>query len=347
MSIKDLDSPRHSVQVAVLGAGPWGSNLIRTFHDLGALAAVVEPDDEKRARIAEDYPHATVLTGADEAWSSPWPAVVIATPVPTHYELVRQALEADKHVFVEKPLALTTEEAEALVALARERGRTLMVGHLLLYQPAIEWVKKQLETGLIGDVVSLHQERLSLGRARVTESALWSLGVHDVAVLLHLVGQRPIQVAASGQRVLQPMVEDDVRVEFVFRKGVRAHLHSSWLWPERRRQLTIVGTKGMLVYNELEQTVTLHRKSIDSDLQVKDKGSEVVFVGEGQPLRLECEHFLEAVQTGRRPLSDGESALEVVRVLESAQQQMTRDTRPFSGPECDQTFAATSGEGNG
>lgn len=322
-SIRHSKLPRHATQVAVLGAGPWGSNLIRTFRELGALAAVAEPDHEKRARVVESYPEVVIFSRADEVWSSPWPAVVIATPVPTHYALARQALEAGKHVFVEKPLSLTAKEAEALVRLARERQLTLMVGHLLLYQPAIGWVKKQLDTGLIGDVVSLHQERLSLGRARSAENALWSLGVHDVAVLLYLVDQRPVHLSASGQRVLQPTVEDDVRVEFAFSNGIRAHLHCSWLWPEKRRQLIIIGTKGMLVYDELAQTVTLHRKCISSDLKARDEGAEVVFVGEGQPLRLECEHFLEAVQTGRRPLSDGESGLEVVRVLEDAQRQLT------------------------
>lgn len=313
-----------SVQVVVLGAGPWGSNLIRTFHEIGALAAVVEPDEEARAHVADSYPDVTVFARAEEAWASPWPAVVIATPVPTHFRLAHEALAAGKHVFVEKPLTLTTYEAEELVRLATECRRILMVGHLLLYQPAIQWIKEHLDQGLIGDVVGLHQERLSLGRVRTAENALWSLGVHDVAVLLYLVGVAPTDVIATGQRVLQPTVEDDVRVELRFPGDVRAHLHSSWLWPERRRQLTIIGTAGMLVYDELVQTVTLHRKAIGPDLMALDDGAEVVFVGEGQPLRLECEHFLEAVRTGRKPLSDGESGLEVVRVLDRAQQQLIK-----------------------
>lgn len=313
---------RHEVQVAVLGAGQWGSNLIRTFYELGALAAVVELDAAKRSRVADQYPDVMALSRPEDVWSSPLPGVAIATPAPTHFELARQALEAGKHVFVEKPLTLTARDAEELVRIAEERGRALMVGHLLLYQPAIGWIKQQIDSGLIGRVVSLHQERLSLGRVRTAENAMWSLGVHDVAVLLYLVGQQPVRVSASGHRVLQPEIEDDVRVELFFPTGVRAHLHSSWLWPEKRRRLTIVGIKGMLVYDELLQTVTLHRKSIGPNLEATDGGSEVVFVGEGQPLRLECEHFLEVVKTGRRPLSDGKSGFEVVRVLEEAQKQL-------------------------
>lgn len=318
----------HEVRVAVLGAGQWGSNLIRTFHELGALAAVAEPDAARRSRVAEQYPDVITLSRPEDVWSSPLPGIAIATPAPTHFELARQALEAGKHVFVEKPLTLTSKDAEELVRIAEERGRALMVGHLLLYQPAIRWIKQQIDMGLIGRVVSLHQERLSLGRVRTAENAMWSLGVHDVAVLLYLVGQQPVHLSASGHRVLQPEVDDDVKVEFFFVDGVRAHLHSSWLWPEKRRKLTIIGMEGMLVYDELVQTVTLHRKSVTSNLEAIDGGSEVVFVGEGEPLRLECEHFLDVVRTGRRPLSDGRMGLEVVRILEEAQKQLEQASCP-------------------
>lgn len=312
------------IKVAVVGAGDWGINLIRTLHDLGSLGAVVEIDPARRARVASQYPGIEVLTSPEHLWDTEWPAVVIATPAPTHYELARQALLVGKDVFVEKPMTLTSAEAEILVRLARERGRVLMVGHLLMYQPAMEWIKAKLEEGLIGPVISLHQERLNLGRARSVENALWSLGVHDVAVLLYLVGEVPYRVRAFGQRVLQPTVEDDVYVTLEFPNNVAAHLHCSWLWPEKRRRLTIVGKTGMLVYNELEQTVTLHRKYISPELEIRDDGAEVVFVGHGQPLMIECQHFLDAVRTRSTPLSDGESSLKVVRVLEEAQRHLNQ-----------------------
>ncbi|MES4787744.1 MAG: oxidoreductase, partial [Nitrospiraceae bacterium] len=310
------------VKVAVLGAGQWGINLIRTFRELGALAAVVEVDAERRAWVRGQYPEVQVFADPEPLWRSTVPAVVVATPVPTHYELARQALLAGKDVFVEKPLTLSVAEAAELVDLARREGRILMVGHLLLYQPAIRWLKERLEEGLVGLVHSLHQERLNLGRVRSAENVLWSFGVHDVAVLLYLVGKSPEQVTATGHRVLQPGIEDDVYVHFRFPGGVQAHLHVSWLWPEKRRCLTIVGSQAMVVYDELTQTVTLHRKRISSTLERLDEGSEVVYQGDGEPLRCECEHFLEAVRSRKRPISDGESGVEVLRVLEQAQRQL-------------------------
>lgn len=318
---------REEVKVAVLGAGQWGMNLIRTFHELGALAAVVEVDAERRARVQVQYPDAQVFEDPEPVWDSPVPAVVVATPVPTHYDLARQALLAGKDVFVEKPLTLSVADAAELVGLARRQGRVLMVGHLLLYQPAIRWLKQRLAEGLIGRVHSLHQERLNLGRVRSAENALWSLGVHDVAVLLYLVGGPPEQVSVTGQRVLQPGIEDDVYMHLRFPGGVQAHLHTSWLWPEKRRRLTIVGSEAMVVYDELTQTVTLHRKRISRSLDHVDEGSEVVYQDDGEPLRLECEHFLEAVRSHQPPVSDGALGIEVLRVLEQAQQQLGGATR--------------------
>lgn len=318
-------------KAVVLGAGGWGVNLIRTLRDLGALAAVVEIDPSRRAKIASEYPEVPVLASPEELWDSDWPAVVIATPAHTHYELARQALLAQKDVFVEKPLTLTSSEAEDLVGLAQERERILMVGHLLMYQSAIRWIKERLDHGLIGQVVGLHQERLNLGRARSVENALWSLGVHDVAVLLFLAGRAPRRVRAFGQRVLQPTIEDDVYITLEFPHNVVAHLHCSWLWPEKRRRLTIIGTAGMLVYDELQQTVTLHRKQISPGLEVRDEGSEVVFIGDGRPLTIECQQFLHSVRTRSKPLSDGESGLQVIRVLEEAQRLLDQQSE-VAGP---------------
>jgi predicted dehydrogenase len=250
------------------------------------------------------------------------PAVAIATPVPTHYPIAREALLAGKDVFVEKPITLSLAEAEDLAKLAKQLDRVLMVGHLLLYQPAIQWIKQYLAAGELGQVHSLHQQRLNLGRARAVENVLWSFGVHDVAVLLHLVGAAPTRIYATGQRVLQAKVEDDVYLHLGFPGGVQAHLHTSWLWPERRRGLTVVGSKGMLVYDEIAQTVTLHKKGITPELANRDEGAEVVFSGSGEPLKLELEHFLARVADRAAPLSDATSGVEVVRVLEEASRQL-------------------------
>jgi predicted dehydrogenase len=258
-------------------------------------------------------------------------AVAIATPAPTHFALARAALLAGKDAFVEKPLALEVRDARELTDLALDSGRVLMVGHLLLYQPAITWMHRWLASGQLGEVYSLHQERLNLGTARPVENALWSLGVHDIAVLLYLTGSEPTGVQVSGQRVLGEAVEDDVTVHLEFAGGVQAHLHTSWLWPEKRRRLLVVGSAGMLAYDELDGRVVLHRKGIGPDLKSWDHGSEEVFRASGEPLRLELQHFLDRLQDRQKPLSDGASSLPVLRVLERA--SLLLNQRSFSTGE--------------
>lgn len=308
--------------VAVIGAGQWGQNLVRTLHALGALAAVADTSPGLRAALALRYPNLALYADYRSLLDSQIQAVAIATPAQTHYEIARAAIEAGKDVFVEKPMTLSATDAEALAALAAAHERILMVGHLLLYQPAVQWIKSHLESGLLGTVRSLHQERLNLGRARAFENVLWSFGVHDVAVLLYLVGTGPTRLDVTGQRVLQNGIEDDVYLHLTFASGIQAHLHVSWLWPEKRRRLAVVGSKGMLIYDEADQTVTLHQKSIGQDLTISDKGSEVVYRGSGEPLRLELEHFLDCMHRRMPPRSDGTTGVAVIRVLEEASRRL-------------------------
>ncbi|MCB1091259.1 MAG: Gfo/Idh/MocA family oxidoreductase, partial [Verrucomicrobiae bacterium] len=210
-------------------------------------------------------------------------------------------------------------EAEELVATAETHGRILMAGHLLLYQPAIEKVGSLMAEGAIGRIFTIHLDRMKLGRARSVENVLWSFGVHDIAVLLHLVGEIPTEVSASGHSGLNAGVEDDVYLHLSFPGGIRAHLHDSWLWPVDRRCLTVVGSEGMIVYDEKVQTVTLHRKRIDpATLAQTDEGEEIVFDGAPQPLANEMRHFLDCIARRETPKSDGRSAVEVIRVLERA-----------------------------
>lgn len=310
------------MKVGLIGAGQWGMNIARILQELGALGAIAEPRPEVRGQLKTIHPNVPIYSDHHDLLESDVPAVAIATPAATHYQIAKEALEAEKHVFVEKPLAFSKAEAEELVALARNKKKILMVGHLLLYQPAIRWIKEFLSSGNLGTVWSFHQERLNLGRVRTVENALLSLGVHDLAVLFYLVGEPPNKVKVYGQAVLQKGVEDDVHLHLRFPNGINAHLHTSWLWPEKRRRLTIIGSKGMLVYDELPQTVTLHRKGINPDLSNRDEGEEVVFQGHGEPLALELQHFLQCVREGKKPLSDGESAIPVVAVLEEAIEQL-------------------------
>ncbi|HAF70306.1 MAG: Oxidoreductase domain protein [Acetothermia bacterium 64_32] len=313
------------MKVGLIGAGAWGKNLARVLHELGLLGAIAETRPDIQAELKKLYPGIPIYPDHRELLASDVPAVAIATPAATHFAIAKEALEAGKHVFVEKPLALNLKEAEALVALAQARRKVLMVGHLLLYQPAIRWIKDFLAQGGLGKLWSFHQERLNFGRVRTVENALWSLGVHDIAVLLFLIEEKPDRILAEGQRVLQPAVEDDVCLHFSFPSGIRAHLHCSWLWPEKQRSLTIIGEKGMLVFDEVQGTVVLHRKTITPTLTTDAQGSEVVFRNYGEPLKLELEHFVECIREGKTPLSDGKSALAVLEVLEEASRQLGGD----------------------
>lgn len=310
--------------VVVIGAGQWGRNVVRALHDLDELAGIAETDPDRRTELAETYPETTLYEDHRAALKDEAPAVAIATPAPTHHPIAREAIQAGKDVYVEKPLTLTSGDAREIVRLADELDRVLMVGHLLLYQPAIKRLKDLIEEGRIGQVHSLHQQRAKLGRVRRVENVLWSFGVHDLAVFLHLLEEAPSNVEATGQRILQADIEDDVHVHLGFPSGVQAHLHTSWLWPETRRRLTVVGSDGMLVYDEVEGTITLHRATVDDNLVTQREGAEILFEddGETRPLTAELDHFLNCVRERGQPRSPGRQGLAVVDILERADRAM-------------------------
>ena len=284
---------------------------------MGALQAVAELHDATREAVAAEF-GVPVYADYREMLAAGVDSVCVATPAHVHHAVAKDALELGIPCLVEKPLTLDVAEGEELVAIASRKNTTLMVGHLLIYQPPIQWIKNALDSDLIGNLMGLHQERLNLGKARDQENALWSLGVHDVAVALFLIGSKPLRSQFAGQAILNPGVEDDTYLHMEFEGGVQAHIHSSWYWPELRRNLVLVGDKGMLVFDEPGKRVILHKKSIDAALNNIDGGSEVVYEGEAQPLKLELEHFLDCAATGKTPQSDGKSAVEVLKVLAAA-----------------------------
>ncbi|MDN5862099.1 MAG: Gfo/Idh/MocA family oxidoreductase [Salinisphaera sp.] len=312
------------MRIGVIGAGSWGSNIIRNLAELGELAAVCDPTPEKLAGWGRAYPRIQTHAGYRDLLASPVPAVAIATPTPLHFEIAEAALRAGKDVYVEKPLTHERETTAALVDLAAAQQRILMVGHLLLYQPAMAWIRDYLASGALGELFAIRHERLNLGRARSVENVLWDIGVHDMAVMLYLVGDTPSHIRASGHRMLRLGVEDEVHVHLEFANGIRGNLHVSWLWPETTRRTIIRGAAGMLVYDEMLQTVTLHRKWIDNELANHDEGSEVVHRGHGQPLKLELAHFLARIEDRKPPLSDGYSALAVIETLERISAALAR-----------------------
>lgn len=307
------------MKIGVIGAGAWGKNLVKNFHEMGVLAGVADGVEVNRELVKAVAPRATVYGSHVDLLAEGYDAVAIATPAHTHYTIAKEAMEGGCDVFVEKPMSLDPAESEGLIEIAKERGKILMVGHLLLYQPAVAYMKEAIDGGLIGKVYTLNQRRSKLGRARAVENVLWSFGVHDVAVLLYLAGEAPSEVQVVGNCCLQPGVEDDTFLHLDFPSGAKAHLHNSWLWPMVERGLVVVGEKGMLVYDELGQKVIHAKKTIDGDLQNVNEGEEVVFEGNGQPLRLELEHFLECCEMRQRPNSCGENGLDVVRVLAEAE----------------------------
>lgn len=306
-------------QVIVVGAGKWGRNLARNFHELGALAGIVEINPSLREEVVATYPGVSIYEDYRQALTTDVPALVLATPAPSHYELAMMALEAGKDLFVEKPMTLRTDEARHLATFADRESRILMVGHLLLYQPAIDWMRDYLATGKAGNVLHVATRRLKLGRVRREENVWWSFAPHDVSVILELLGKPQLQgVAAGGHAMLQPGVEDNVHVDLNFAGGQTAHVHCSWYWPVLARDTVVIGDRQMLVYDEVLQKITIYDKGIDADLNNRDDGSEVVEVADSQPLRIECQHFLDCVKSRRRPLSDGWNGVAVVEILDKA-----------------------------
>jgi predicted dehydrogenase len=326
------------VRVGVVGLGYWGPNLARNFDDLPGceLSWVCDASEEARERLAPSLRDARVTGELDDLLDDgQLDAIVLATPVPTHAELAVRVLEAGKHCFVEKPLAERVADAERAVEAARAAERVLMVGHLLEYHPGVLRLKEIAESGELGDIRYIYSNRLNLGVLRDEENALWSLGAHDVSVLLALAGEEPYEVQARGESYMQPGIEDVVFCFLRFPSGVAGHLHLSWLDPHKERRFTVVGSRRMATFDdmELERKVTVYDKGFDE--RAGSYGEYITRSGDTwsprtpntEPLRAECEHFIARVRDGATPRSDGESGLRVVRVLEALQDSLASSRR--------------------
>ncbi len=332
-----------AVTVGVVGLGYWGPNLARNFAGLPGceLAWCCDPSSEARARLEPTFPQTRFTADLDELLADPkLDAVAVATPVPTHAELAAHVLQAGKHCFVEKPLAQSVLDGERVVAAAEANGRVLMVGHLLEYHPGIRRLKELAESGELGDrIYYIYGNRLNLGKLRSDENALWSLGAHDVSVVLYLAGEEPNEAGAHGECYVRGGVEDVVFCFMRFPSGLSAHLHLSWLDPHKERRFTIVGSRQMATFDDMavEGKLTVYDKGFDEDARgygeyiTRAGGSWSPGVRNVEPLRVECEHFVECVRTGQRPRSDGESGLRVVRVLERLQRSLEHSRRAQPG----------------
>ncbi len=326
------------VGVALVGYGYWGPNLARNFHALasGNLLYVVDNNQEVLAQpqrlfncaVSADY--AAVL--ADPAVE----AVAIATPARTHFALAAAALRAGKHVLVEKPLTMDPGEARLLIDLAAERELTLMVGHVFEYNPAVRYIREAIATGELGDIFYLYSRRVNLGRVQSDINALWSIAPHDISIALYLLGEMPEAVRCQGSKCLNGQVEDVIFLTLFFPGNVICHIHASWLDPSKTREMTVVGSRKMIVYDDVstEGKVRVYDKGAFrkgdvtyGDFQYKLHSGDILIprLDMREPLQEECAHFVACVRSGARPLTDGENGLRVLRVLSASQLSLESD----------------------
>lgn len=348
-----------TVNVALIGVGYWGPNVARALAEVdGArLHTLCDADPERLTRLRRLYPDTRFVSDVEAVLAdSDIDAVVIATPVVTHHELARKALLAGKHVLVEKPLAATSAQCEELIGLASERRLTLMVGHVFLFNAAVRKVKDYIDTGELGEILYIYAQRLNLGQVRRDVNALWNFGPHDVSILCYWLDAQPERVIARGYSYVQPDIEDVVFMTLDFPNKVGANVHISWLDPLKVRRMTVVGSKKMVVYDDVsaDARITVYDKGVSrkartagagqsplgsyetfGEFQLLLRAGDVVIpkVDFVEPLRVECEHFIACITSGSRPMTDGNDGLRVVRVLEAAQRSLANDGRPEAIPK--------------
>lgn len=328
----------HPVSLAVCGIGNWGKNLAKHFYQLGALTVICDSRADHLGTISGSYRGVRINTDYEEVLRDPSiDAVALAVPTPRHHEFARKALLAGKHVFVEKPIALEVRHAEELCAIADKRKLKLMVGHLLLYHPAHQKLREIIARKELGDIYYLYTQRLNLGQVRKDENAMWSLAPHDISVMLDLFNARPKSVSANGHSYIQRSrgIEDVIFMDFVFKDGRAAHIHLSWLDPHKVRRITLVGSRKMVVFDDMEpsEKLRIYDKGVDHDKSLSQPAGvsamvlrvgevHAPMVGNIEPLQVECGHFIECIQKDLKPRSDGRNGLEVLRILEAASRSL-------------------------
>lgn len=331
-------------QIGMVGTGYWGPNVVNSLERTGRgkLRWLCDLKIENTATLASRYPHARATADFGDVLKDPeTDAVFVATPTATHYRLVKLALEAGKHVLVEKPLTADSAQAVELSRLAQAKGLILMVGHIFEYNASIRTVKQIIHSGELGDIYYMNFERTNLGPVRTDVNAMWDLATHDVSVMCDFMDQTPIEVTARGQSYLNKGVEDVIFATFQFAGGESAHVHASWLNPRKVRQITVVGSRKMIVWDDLEMREPVRifdKKVLPAPSQLKgtfleyktlvvDSGMSVPIVEANEPLLAEIEHFLDCLATGRQPKSDGASGLRVVSVIEAAMRSANNRSR--------------------
>ncbi|MEJ2717977.1 MAG: Gfo/Idh/MocA family oxidoreductase, partial [Deltaproteobacteria bacterium] len=320
--------------VAVVGTGYWGKNHVRNFHELGALTHVCDTNGATLKQFAEQYPNVVATDSYDEILAnSAVRGVVVATPAITHYEVAEKAIRAGKDVLVEKPLALNIADGEKLTQLASRHGAILMVGHILLYHPAVIKLKEIIDRGELGKIQYIQSNRLSMGKVRSEENILWSFAPHDISTIIYLLGEVPANVYATGYCHIQKDVEDVTISIMDFPSGVGAHIYVSWMNPFKEQRLVVMGDRKMAVFEDSRPDKKL--RIFDNNFQWVDRrpvpvkgGEEVVEFEPAEPLKSECQHFLNCVMTRERPRSDGEEGLRTLQVLDRCYRVMKNGSKP-------------------
>ncbi len=328
---RTLNLERSSSAIAVIGAGYWGKNLVRNFHQLGVLKTICDGAHNIREDMAKTYPDVAVIDDINGVLQdTDIQAVVIAAPAALHNEIAEKALNAGKHVFVEKPLSLNQTDGEKLVRLAAQKQKTLFVGHILHYHAAVIRLKEMIKTGKIGRLQYIYSRRLSLGKIRREENILWSFAPHDISIILSLTGEEPSYIDSVGSNFLHARIADVTMTNLKFPSGIGAHIFVSWLNPYKEQKLVIVGSSGMLVFDDTEPIETKlvlypHTINWQNGLPVPNKAESVAIdlkdIWE-EPLKAECKAFLAAIKTNTKPLTSGEEGLKVLKVLELSQQSI-------------------------
>ena len=327
------------IKVGVIGNGYWGPNLIRNFVEIPQSEVVIVSDlnEDRLATINAKYPRVKVTTNYKELFDQDLDAVVIATPPITHYPLAKEVLERGYHVLVEKPFTTKAEHAEELIEIAAAQKLVLMVGHTYEYNNAVHAMKRVIESGELGQIYYVDTARLSLGLFQPNMNVLWDLAPHDISILMYLLGNRPVSVCAHGAPCVFEGIHDVVYVDMQFPENILAHIHVSWLDPKKVRRTTVVGSKKMLVYNDVEATekIKIYDIGIDklpytdtfADFHFSYRYGDVIIpnIRFTEPLRVECQHFLDCIENHCEPQSGGKNGLAVVKVLEAAQNSLNRN----------------------
>lgn len=320
------------MNLAVVGCGYWGKNLVRNFYQLGVLKVIVEQNPISPDLLADLAPGIPVVTDLEVILKdSTIDAVVIATPAITHSEICKKFLLANKHVFCEKPLALNYSDAKDNVELAKKMNLIFMVGHILEYHPAIRKIKSMIDDDVLGDLQYIYSNRLNLGKIRKEENILWSFAPHDIAVILRLVDADPLQIMANGGNFIQKDVADVTITQMDFSNGVKSHIFISWLNPFKEQKLVVIGNEAMISFNDVNKELILHHQKVEmkmgQPIPVKGEGQKIDF-DLTEPLKLECQAFLQAIAEKKPPLTDGESGLRVLKVLQAANLSLNHSGKP-------------------